>query len=152
MKESIINEKADGEFGWRDVFRNGRQQTFRRIMLGVGANFMQQMGGVNVVAYYLPVVLERSFGFNTRLALILSACDAMQWMVWAAVAMWAIERFGRKNLMMFGTVGHSICFAMAAIGLGIGTKAMNGVAIAFIFLYYFFSVSVDLLLRNSCRY
>lgn len=33
----------------------------------------------------LPVVLERSFGFSPRLALILSACDSMQWMFWVSV-------------------------------------------------------------------
>ena len=43
--------------------------------------------------------------------------------------------------MLFGAAGQSLCFAMAAIGLGLGTKAMNGVAVAFIFLYYFFFVS-----------
>lgn len=143
MADSIAREKDDGSVGWREVFQNGRQQTFRRIALGAGANFMQQMGGVNVVAYYLPVVLERSFGFSPRLSLILSACDSMQWMVWAAVAMYAIERFGRKRLMLFGAAGQSLCFAMAAIGLGVGTPAMNGVAVAFIFLYYFFFVSLD---------
>ena len=140
MKETIARERADGPLGFREVFKNGRQQTFRRIVLGAGASFMQQLGGVNVVAYYLPVVLERSFGFSPRLALILSACDSMQWMFWAAVAMWAIERFGRKKLMLFGAAGQSLCFAMAAIGLGVGSVTMNGVAVAFIFLYYFFFV------------
>lgn len=140
MRETIARERADGPLGLREVFTNGRQQTFRRILLGAGASFMQQMGGVNVVAYYLPVVLERSFGFSPRLALILSACDSMQWMFWAAVAMWAIERFGRKRLMLFGAAGQSLCFAMAAIGLGVGTVALNGVAVAFIFLFYFFFV------------
>lgn len=31
------------------------------------------------MAYYLPVVLERSFNFSPRMSLILSACDSMQW-------------------------------------------------------------------------
>ena len=26
----------------------------------------------------------------------------MQWMIWAAVAMWAIDYFGRRKLMLFG--------------------------------------------------
>jgi hypothetical protein len=88
----------------------------------------------------------------------------MQWMIWAAVAMWAIDYFGRRKLMLFGesigqlemttltkyvltsdlvtgAAGQSLCFAVAAIGLGLGTKASNGVAVAFIFLFYFFFVS-----------
>ncbi|KJY01714.1 hypothetical protein TI39_contig280g00001, partial [Zymoseptoria brevis] len=138
MREATEREKEEGQVGWREALRNERQQTLRRILLGMRANVMQQMVGVNVVAYYLPVVLERSFGFSTRMSLILSACDSMQWMFWGAVAMWAMERFGRKKLMLFGAAGQSLCFAMAAIGLGVGSKAMNGVAVVFIFVYYFF--------------
>ncbi|KAK5716292.1 hypothetical protein LTR17_016481 [Elasticomyces elasticus] len=136
--ETIAEEKADGEISWREVFHNGRQQTFRRILLGAGANVFQQIGGVNVVAYYLPVVLERSFGFSPRMSLILSAVDSMQWMFWAAMTTQVIERFGRKKLMIFGASGCSLCFAVTAIGLGIGNKVSNGVAVAFIFLFYFF--------------
>ena len=141
MIETIASERAEGEIGWREVFHNGKQQTFRRICLGAGANIFQQLGGVNVVAYYLPVVLERSFGFTPRMSLILSACDSMQWMFWGTMMIFVIERFGRKKLMLFGASGCSLCFAVSAIGLGIGTQASNGVAVAFIFLFYFFFVS-----------
>ena len=139
--ETIAEERADGELGFREIFHNGKQQTFRRILLGMGANVFQQFGGVNVVAYYLPVVLERSFGFTPRLALILSACDSMQWM-WGAMTIFAIERFGRKKLMLFGATGCSLCFALVAVGLGIGSKASNGMAVAFIFIFYFFFVGL----------
>ena len=139
--ETIAHEKAEGEIGWREIFHNGRQQTFRRILLGMGANIFQQIGGVNVVAYYLPVVLERSFGFSPRLALILSACDSMQWMFWGTMAIWTIEKFGRRRMMLFGASGCSLCFAVAAIGLGVGSKASNAVAVASIFVFYFFFVS-----------
>jgi hypothetical protein len=53
MVTTIARERAEGEITWREVFHNGLQQTFRRILLGAGTSFMQQMGGVNVVAYYL---------------------------------------------------------------------------------------------------
>jgi hypothetical protein len=53
MVTTIARERAEGEITWREVFHNGSQQTFRRILLGAGTSFMQQMGGVNVVAYYL---------------------------------------------------------------------------------------------------
>ncbi|KAK1087535.1 hypothetical protein LTR48_002490 [Friedmanniomyces endolithicus] len=148
--ETIAEERADGEIGWRDVFHNGRQQTFRRILLGLGVSIFQQLGGINVVAYYLPVVLERSFGFSPRMALILSAIDSMQWMFWGAMNTFLIERVGRKNLMVFGASGCSVCFAVTAIGLGIGSKVSNGVAVAFlmgsvaddtqIFMFYVFFV------------
>jgi len=79
---------------------------------------------------------------------MLSACDSMQWMFWAACAYFTIERFGRRRMMLFGASGCSLCFAVAAIGLGIGTKVANGVAVGFIFLYYFFYVSRRLTIQH----
>ena len=90
-----------------------------------------------------PVVLERSFGFSPRISLVLSAADSMQWMFWAAMAYFVIERVGRYKLMLFGAAGCSMCFAVAAVGLGIGGNVANGVAVGFIFLYYFFYVSAS---------
>lgn len=92
-------------------------------------------------ATHRPVVLERSFGFSPRISLVLSAADSMQWMFWAAMAYFVIERVGRYKLMLFGAAGCSMCFAVAAIGLGVGGNVANGVAVGFIFLYYFFYVS-----------
>lgn len=61
-------------------------------------------------------------------------------MFWGAMAMWTIERFGRRRMMLFGASGCSACFAIVAIGLGVNNKASNGVAVAFIFIFYFFFV------------
>lgn len=142
IQQMISHETESQGSGWRQIFTNGPQQNFRRIALGAGANFMQQFGGINVVAYYLPVVLKRSFGFSDRLSLVLSAVDSMQWMFWAGMASFVIDRVGRRRLLIFGSAGQSLCFVMAAIGLAIDTKPMNGVAVAFIFLYYFFFVRI----------
>ena len=82
------------------------------------------------------------------MSLILSACDSMQWMFWGAMMIFVIERFGRKRLMLFGASGCSLCFLVSAIGLGVGTKAANGVAVAFIFLFYLFFVSPHSILNK----
>ena len=127
----------------KEVFSNGEQMTFRRVLLGAGTPFFQQMGGVNVIAYYLPVVLVRSFGMSDRMALILSACDNMSLMFWGGLAAVLIDRVGRRRLMMFGVFCSSICFAVVAVGLRYGgpdshNEGMSILAVTFIFLYYVF--------------
>ncbi|KAL5592359.1 hypothetical protein FOBRF1_013385 [Fusarium oxysporum] len=127
----------------KEVFSGGEQMTFRRILLGAGTPFFQQMGGVNVIAYYLPVVLVRSFGMTDRMALILSACDSMSLMFWGAMAALLIDRIGRRRLMMFGVTASSVCFAIVAVGLRYGgpdssNKSMSILAVTFIFMYYVF--------------
>ncbi|KAL4883236.1 general substrate transporter [Aspergillus karnatakaensis] len=121
--------------------RHSKQQTLRRMLLGAGTPFMQQVGGTNVIAYYLPIVLTRSVGLSNRLALILSACDSMSLMFWGAVAALLIDRFGRKKLMLMGVTASSICFALVAVGLRYGgpdNKGMSILAVVFIFMYYVF--------------
>ncbi|EEU38099.1 uncharacterized protein NECHADRAFT_48029 [Fusarium vanettenii 77-13-4] len=135
---SISHERELARVGWRDIFTNGEQQNFRRIALGAGTSIMQQMGGINVVVYYMPVILTTSFGFDSRQALILSACDFMSLMVWGGVAMLVIDKWGRKKLMLIGALAQGICFAIASAGLAVGTKPSQAIAVTAIFLYHVF--------------
>lgn len=126
----------------KEIFAsNNKQQTFRRMLLGAGTAFFQQMGGTNVIAYYLPVVLTRSVGLSNRMTLILSAVDSMSLMFWGSLASLVIDRVGRKRLMLMGVTGSSICFALVAVGLrygGVDNKGMSILAVVFIFMYYVF--------------
>ncbi|CAG8165297.1 unnamed protein product [Penicillium salamii] len=130
----------------QEIFkRKSKQQTLRRILLGAGTAFFQQVGGTNVIAYYLPVVLTRSVGLDTRMALILSAVDSMSLMFWGFIAAFLIDRIGRKKLMLFGAAGSSLCFALVAVGLRYGSnnRNMSILAVVFIFIYYvFYGVSL----------
>lgn len=42
-------ERATGEYKWRDIFKRDRVQTGRRVLLAYGMQFMNQMGGINLV-------------------------------------------------------------------------------------------------------
>lgn len=120
---------------------NNKQHTLRKILLGAGTAIFQQVGGTNVIAYYLPIVLTRSVGLSNRLALFLSACDSMSLMFWGALAALLIDRVGRKKLLLMGVTASSICFALVAVGLrysGPDNKGMSIFAVVFIFMYYVF--------------
>lgn len=127
----------------KEIFSNGEQQTWRRILLGSGTPFFQQFGGTNVIAYYLPIVLVRSFGMSERLALILSATNSMSLMFWGAMAAFLIDRIGRRRLMLWGVAASGVCFALVAIGLRYSgpnneNQVMSTLAVVFIFMYYVF--------------
>nr|XP_036577935.1 uncharacterized protein CTRU02_11997 [Colletotrichum truncatum]KAF6785065.1 hypothetical protein CTRU02_11997 [Colletotrichum truncatum] len=140
-----VNHEAElqNSVSFKEIFSNGPQQTFRRILLGAGTPVFQQVGGVNVIAYYLPIVLVRSFGMSQRLALILSAVDSMSLMFWGGIAALLIDRIGRRRLMLMGVACSGVCFALVAIGLRYSgpdktNKSMSILAVVFIFLYYVF--------------
>ncbi|KAF2158814.1 hypothetical protein M409DRAFT_71445 [Zasmidium cellare ATCC 36951] len=120
----------------KEIFSGGKQQTLRRILLGMGTQFMQQMGGTNVVATYLPVVLTASFSLSARVALIVSATVSIWLMIWGAMCALVIDSVGRRKLMLYGAAAESICFALIAAGLAVNTNPTLIMAIAFIYLYY----------------
>ncbi|TKA58250.1 hypothetical protein B0A49_11727 [Cryomyces minteri] len=139
---TVDHEKELERVGWGEIFSNGEQQTFRRICLGAGCSVFQQMGGINVVVYYLPVILTKSFGFSNQLALILTAVDFISLMFWGSIVMLAIDRWGRKKLMLLGAFGMGCSFTVAVIGLALETKASYAVAVTGIFVYnVFFGIS-----------
>ena len=70
---------------WADLLR-GRSgkgtATIRRLILGAGAQAMQQLAGINVTSYYLPTVLIQSVGLSEKLARLLAACNSVSYLAY----------------------------------------------------------------------
>ncbi|GME73751.1 unnamed protein product [Ambrosiozyma monospora] len=62
--------------------------------------FMQQFCGINVIAYYSSTIFKES-GFSVRDSLIASWGFGMLNWVFAAPAFFAIDKFGRRTLLLF---------------------------------------------------
>ncbi|KAJ5087458.1 general substrate transporter, partial [Penicillium angulare] len=120
-------------------------KTIRRLLLGMGAQAMQQFSGINVTSYYLPTVLTTSVGLDESLARLLTACNSVQYLLFSMIGIPNVERWGRRKLMMFGAAG--MCFCYIFITALIRYNEMPGYAhreqvasasVAFFFLYYVF--------------
>ena len=44
-------ERSHGEYKWSQLFKRDEVQTGRRVLLAYGMQFMNQMGGINLVVY-----------------------------------------------------------------------------------------------------
>lgn len=79
---AVQYERENG-VGWWDLLRgksgNGTS-TVRRMILGAGAQAMQQLAGINVTSYYLPTVLTQSVGLSEKLARLLAACNSVSYL------------------------------------------------------------------------
>lgn len=80
-----------------------------------------------------------------NLSLILGGCTAVTYMLASFIPLWTVERFGRRNLLMFSAAGLSFCFALAAILLSqaekyTGSKAvgLGAAATAMVFVFQIF--------------
>ncbi|KAK7734863.1 hypothetical protein SLS63_004284 [Diaporthe eres] len=69
--EALKIEREHGEYQWSKLLKRDEVQTGRRVLLAYGMQFMNQMGGINLVVYYITSVLQLNVGLSRQLSLLL---------------------------------------------------------------------------------
>ena len=117
------------------VFSGGKTQHFRRMMLGVSSQFMQQVGGCNAVIYYFPILFENSIHQSHNISLLLGGVNMIVYAIFATVSWFIIERVGRRKLFLWGTVGQCLSMVIVFSCLIPGTPAAAKGAAVGLFTY-----------------
>jgi sugar porter (SP) family MFS transporter len=92
------------QVGIREIFM-GR---LRRMMLfGLGIAFFQQATGINAVFYYLPTIFAQSGG-GLSTAFAQSVLVGLVNVGMTFVAIWLIDRLGRRPLLAIGLTGTTV--------------------------------------------
>lgn len=84
------------------------------VWLGVGLSVFQQFVGINVIFYYSSV-LWRSVGFSEQNALIITVITGATNIVTTILAILMVDRFGRRPLLLAGSVGMTISLGLMAL-------------------------------------
>lgn len=95
------------------------------ILIGILLSVFQQVVGINVVLYYAPTIFK-GLGFGNDAAMYQTVIMGVVNIIFTLVAIFTVDKFGRKPLLIIGSVGMAI--GMFAIGMlafyemiGIGT-------------------------------
>ncbi|TFK71024.1 general substrate transporter [Pluteus cervinus] len=146
--EAVRLEKETAP-SWGDILRGDTGDTgmLQRVLLGAGTQWMQQLVGINVTSYYLPLVLQNSVGLSNTLSRLLAACNSVSYLLFSFFGLLLIEKAGRRKLMMWGAAGQCVCYIFIS-GLLARTsepgvdpdlaKKYGAGATAFFFIYYLF--------------
>nr|SIP56013.1 putative Sugar Porter [Yarrowia alimentaria] len=94
------------------LFTYGKKKHFHRTMLAYWIQVMHQISGINLITYYAAYIYQTSIGMNAMNARILAACNGTEYFLASWVAFYTIERFGRRKLMLFGTIGQACTMAI----------------------------------------
>ncbi|KAK5162871.1 uncharacterized protein LTR77_011128 [Saxophila tyrrhenica] len=116
-----------------------RSSHLKRMLLGMGGQFMQQMGGINALNYYFSIILQENLGMTALMARVLTGVNATTYCISTAMAFWIIERAGRRFLMLSGLGLQGFAYIMVAISVALLATApqqWGAVAITFLFFYY----------------
>ncbi|KAL2863770.1 sugar porter family MFS transporter [Aspergillus lucknowensis] len=145
--QATLQSEIDGRVPILDVLLhpgNDKQQTLRRLLLSCGTQFMQQFSGVNALGYYLPTLLQQSVGLDEQESRLLTGVNGTIYLFAAFCCLLIIDRFGRRKMMLYGSITMGACYLIAAISLKTaGTdpsreRLLGRVTTAMFFLYYFF--------------
>lgn len=95
----------------------------------------------SVTSYYMSYIFINALGISELLSRILAACGSVDYLIFACLAYFVIERYGRRKVMMWSAAACSICWICISIALGLSEKGgdsyvLGSVAVAFFFLFF----------------
>jgi SP family sugar:H+ symporter-like MFS transporter len=129
-----------------DLLTRSRHNLLPIVWVGIGLSIFQQFVGINVIFYYSSL-LWQSVGINTSNSLLISMISAVVNIAGTIVAMTLVDRFGRRPLLLVGSVGMALSLGLTAwmfsygVGSGKNVKMPKGqgtVALLSANVYVFF--------------
>lgn len=146
LSEIVANceyEMQVGEVSWMGCFSGGihnSNSNARKVFIGIALQMMQQWTGINFIFYYNVTFFQQVQVDN---AFLISMVTTVVNVASTPLAFYAIEKFGRRALLIYGAIGMCVCeFIIAIVGVTAGSsKAANWVLIVFVCVYVFFFAS-----------
>ncbi|EPX60622.1 Glucose/mannose:H+ symporter GlcP [Cystobacter fuscus DSM 2262] len=87
------------------------------VWMGIGLSVFQQFVGINVIFYYSSV-LWQAVGFSEQNSLIITVITSVTNIVTTFIAIATVDRFGRKPLLIIGSVGMALTLGTMAFVFG----------------------------------
>jgi SP family xylose:H+ symportor-like MFS transporter len=105
---------------------------FFLIFIGILLSVFQQFVGINVVLYYASNIF-RNMGSSTDSSLLQTIIVGIVNLVFTVVAILTVDRFGRKPLMIIGSIGMGV--SMFALGFAFYFNQLGIAALIFMLTY-----------------
>lgn len=102
------------------------------IAIGTVLSMLQQFTGINAVMYYGADIFEKALGFGKEDVLAQQILLAFVNLVFTFVAMFTVDKFGRKPLLYIGSIGMIVGFLLLGVTLqqeSVGMLSLIGVLI-----------------------
>ncbi|KAJ3102651.1 High-affinity glucose transporter rgt2 [Phlyctochytrium planicorne] len=141
IRHGVEFERRIGTASWSEL---GKPGIARRVVIAVLNQTFQQLTGINVILYYSNTIfLNMGFkdagnDFNSIVSFPIA--NAFINFVATFPGMWAVERFGRKPLLVYGGfvmgIAHALVFAFIT-GSNNGNTGLSWGAIFAIYLFLF---------------
>lgn len=123
--ENLEKDKKSERARFRDVFSKRMKIV---LVIGLGIAFFQQITGINAIFYYAPMIFEMAGGGKDAAfmqAIILGLTNVG----FTVVAMFLIDKLGRRPLLIIGAIGVTLSLSVVAISFAGAEYKLNATAI-----------------------
>ncbi|KAL1961290.1 hypothetical protein VTO42DRAFT_18 [Malbranchea cinnamomea] len=141
--QDILDKENMNSYSWVQlVTGKGPAGVLRRMILGAWMQAMNQISGINITSYYMSYIFINALNLDNILSRILAAAGSVDYLIFACLAYFVIERYGRRKVMMCSSAACSICWIVIAISLSISDTGRGDpyklgiVAVSFFFVFF----------------
>ena len=134
IKNSIRKFKGRIE----DLLRPGLRLA---LLVGIGLSVFGQFTGVNVIIYYGPTILENA-GFKIDGALQFQIAIGLINLIFTIIALWKIDRWGRRPLLVYGM--FSVFISLIIIAFQFTFDSSQGILIVVMLCIYMASLALSI--------
>jgi SP family galactose:H+ symporter-like MFS transporter len=105
--------------GWTELLMPGLRPA---LLAGVGLAVLQQVTGINTIIYYAPQIFQQAGLNSAATALAATIGIGVINLLSTLVAIWLVDRIGRKPLLLAGLVGMTASLAALGVALRFGSS------------------------------
>ncbi|ROW02218.1 hypothetical protein VSDG_02315 [Cytospora chrysosperma] len=138
IREAIEYEKEAISSGYSALFKDPSIR--RRIYIAMVLNMGQQLTGQGTLNSYSTAIYKKVWT-STKTINLINALNATFGILFTLNAVWTVDRFGRRWLLIVGACGMSLCTMLVAV-VGLTTPGTDSksepVGISIVFLLFFF--------------
>ena len=96
----------------------------------------QQFSGINIMTFYSSTIFAQA-GYSTRDCLLASLGFGLTMFVFALPAVWTMDTFGRRNLLLFTFPNMAACLLIAGCCFLLSDSLGERVPLIALFIYLF---------------
>ena len=112
------------------TFRDLLDSRLRAVLLAaLIVAVLQQITGINAVFFYAPMIFEKA-GAGTSAALLQAVLLGIVNLLFTLVALRTIDRFGRRPLLLGGTLGIAVAMTLLAWAFSQATYGLSSASLA----------------------
>jgi len=98
---------------WRSLLSGNN---LRLVIMGCALSIMQQTSGINAILYYAPVLIKTAGFTSTQTQLLATIGIGLINFFMTIVALYLVERLGRRSLLLMGFCTMTVCLSQVSVG------------------------------------